>query len=318
MADLAFEAYQAGRKAPLTRAAGSEFADPTYELSLDWLAARDAIRVAAKQHADPSAAARVLVVAGGARNEHTCPGERSKTDRLVERARAAIAASGIEVDVLDLCHLTAEAGRVIYPCKACVSTAMPLCHWPCSCYPNHGLGQTGDWMNELYPRWVARARDPGRHAGLLVPGAGPAQAPDRPAGVRRRRQPGSDLDRRQGSRPRQADRAGRLVYPRHLAGRTFGVVVHGDADGVETLRRSLTDWLREMELVPAGAMAELGRYVGYYEPYATSHDALDRDDAFMVEVANAARTLVAAVRAIRGGQALDPGAAAGLESPRPK
>ena len=44
---------------------------------------------------------------------------------------------------------------MIYPCKACVSTAQPLCHWPCSCYPNHALGQANDWMNEIYPRWVA-------------------------------------------------------------------------------------------------------------------------------------------------------------------
>jgi multimeric flavodoxin WrbA len=57
--------------------------------------------------------------------------------------------------VLDLSLLTAEYGRQILPCKACVSTAMPLCHWPCSCYPNHAMGQVGDWMNELYPRWVA-------------------------------------------------------------------------------------------------------------------------------------------------------------------
>ena len=32
---------------------------------------------------------------------------------------------------------------------------MPLCHWPCSCYPNHALGQTNDWMAEIYERWVA-------------------------------------------------------------------------------------------------------------------------------------------------------------------
>jgi hypothetical protein len=38
-------------------------------------------------------------------------------------------------------RLTGEAGLVIYPCKACVSTAQPLCHWPCSCYPNHALRQ---------------------------------------------------------------------------------------------------------------------------------------------------------------------------------
>ena len=32
---------------------------------------------------------------------------------------------------------------------------MPLCHWPCSCYPNHALRQTDDWMDEIYERWVA-------------------------------------------------------------------------------------------------------------------------------------------------------------------
>ncbi|HET7681162.1 MAG TPA: NAD(P)H-dependent oxidoreductase [Xanthobacteraceae bacterium] len=30
-----------------------------------------------------------------------------------------------------------------------------LCHWPCSCYPNHALGQVQDWMNETYPMWAA-------------------------------------------------------------------------------------------------------------------------------------------------------------------
>ena len=29
-------------------------------------------------------------------------------------------------------------------------------------------------------------------------------------------------------------------YPRHLAGRYFGIVVHGDSVGAETLRRSLS------------------------------------------------------------------------------
>ena len=51
-----------------------------------------------------------------------------------------------ECDFLDLSALTAEYGRVIYPCKGCVSTAMPLCHWPCSCYPElrDGPGQRLD------------------------------------------------------------------------------------------------------------------------------------------------------------------------------
>ena len=57
--------------------------------------------------------------------------------------------------MLDLSRLTAEYGRHIHPCKACVSTAMPLCHWPCSCYPNHSLDQVNDWMAEIYPMWAA-------------------------------------------------------------------------------------------------------------------------------------------------------------------
>ena len=49
----------------------------------------------------------------------------------------------------------------------------------------------------------------------------------------------------------------------------------------ENVRRSLSDWLRFMHLVPAGVPAELDRYIGYWEPYATSHEALDRDETRM-------------------------------------
>src|ERR1039458_2216469 len=66
----------------------------------------------------------------------------------------ALTAAMIEVDFLDLSLVTSEYGRTIHPCKGCVSTAMPLCHWPCTCYPNHALNQTNDWMAEIYERWV--------------------------------------------------------------------------------------------------------------------------------------------------------------------
>ncbi len=74
------------------------------------------------------------------------------------------------VEILDLSRLASEYGRHIHPCKACFSTAPALCHWPCSCYPNYSLGQTHDWMNDIYPMWVARARHHDHHAGQLVPG----------------------------------------------------------------------------------------------------------------------------------------------------
>jgi hypothetical protein len=93
------------------------------------------------------------------------------------------------------------------------------------------------------------------------------------------------------------------------------VVVHGDATGAQTLQRSLSDWLADMQLVPAGHTANISRYVGYYEPYATSHDALDEDAAIHEEVRNAARTLMGKVRELRGGKRFDE---AELEDPRPK
>jgi multimeric flavodoxin WrbA len=105
-------------------------------------------------------------------------------------------------------------------------------------------------------------------------------------------------------------------FPRHLAGRGFAVVVHGDAEGAETLRRNLVDWLHDMHLVQAGgAAAAIDRYIGYYESYATSHDALDRDTAIQEEVRNAARTLLNAVTMLRQGRTPPD---EDLEDPRPK
>jgi hypothetical protein len=63
--------------------------------------------------------------------------------------KSSLAAEGIDADVLDLSRLISDYDWHIHPCKGCVSTAMPLCHWPCSCYPNHGLRQTNDWMGEI-------------------------------------------------------------------------------------------------------------------------------------------------------------------------
>jgi multimeric flavodoxin WrbA len=105
-------------------------------------------------------------------------------------------------------------------------------------------------------------------------------------------------------------------YPKHLAGRAYGLVVHGDVAGIEGTRRSLADWLDWMGLVPASPAAQLDRYVGYYESYADSHETLDRDTAFQEEVRNVARAVGTAVRDIRSGKRLE--ANRGLRNPRPK
>ena len=76
------------------------------------------------------------------------------------------------------------------------------------------------------------------------------------------------------------------------------------------------DWLDWMGLIDAGAQARLDRYIGYYEPYATSHEALDRDEAVQEEVRNVARAVVQTTAALRAGE-LDH-AIAPQQSPRPK
>lgn len=312
---IAWDAYRAKRKAPRTRKAGPQFADPDYDLSIEWLAAHDAITAAQARHGDRSLPARILLINGSPRSEHTCPGEMSKTWRLLSAVEAALEAMpDTECEVLDLSRLTSEYGRHIHPCKACFSTSPALCHWPCSCYPNHAVDQIQDWMNDIYPMWVAA------HGIMIVTPVHWYQAPT----VLK-----SMMDRlvcADGGNPdpssthgKDAARAKAMEpgwpYPRHLAGRVFSVIVHGDTAGAETLRRMLVDWLTDMQLRPAGEVALLDRYVGYYAPYATSHDALDKDAALFTEVANAAVALRDAVDRYRAGERA-PGAQ--LSDPRPK
>jgi multimeric flavodoxin WrbA len=106
------------------------------------------------------------------------------------------------------------------------------------------------------------------------------------------------------------------AYPRHLQGRLFAVVAHGDVEGAENVRRAISDWLSSMNLCPAGLKAEVDRYIGYWKPYATSHAELDCDQAVQGEVANAAITLIAAVNAARSGRLVEAGTE--LREPRQK
>lgn len=104
----------------------------------------------------------MLLICGSARNDGTCPGEISKSFRMVQWAQETLQQAQIDTDVLDLSLITSSYRLNIHPCKGCASAAMPLCHWPCSCYPNHSQGQTSDWMAEIYERWTAA------HAVIIV------------------------------------------------------------------------------------------------------------------------------------------------------
>jgi multimeric flavodoxin WrbA len=313
---IAWHAYSEARKSPLRRKAGPEFADPDYDLSVEWLATRDRLRQAEARQKDPATPSRVLVVCGSPRNDGTCPGEMSKTFRLSGLCCDTLAEAGIEADLLDLSLLTSDYGRRIFPCKACVATAMPLCHWPCSCYPNHELDQVGDWMAEIYERWTAA------HGVILLTPVHWYQATSALKLMIDRlvcADGGNPDPTTTGGKDPQKAKALELAgwpYPKHLAGRAYGVVVHGDVAGVEGVRRALSDWLDWMGLVDAGAASRLDRYIGYYQPYATSHEALDRDEAVQEETRNVARAVANAVADLRAGKLSQPDRP--LKHPRPK
>ena len=315
--EKAWDGYHVYRKSPRTQPAGPGHADPEMALPLEWLATKAAIQAAERRHKDPASPTRILLVNGSTRSQHTCPGEISKTRRLVERARATLAAlPGHEVDVLDVSTLADEPLRVIYPCKACVSTAQPLCHWPCSCYPNHALSQAGDWMNEIYPRWSAA------HGVFLTCPVHWYQAPaslklmiDRLVCADGGNPDPTTTGGKNPLRAKELELQG-WGYPKHLAGRAFAVVAHGDAAGPENLRRMLVDWLTDIGMVQAGPAAALDTWIGWYRPYATSHDDLDADAALFTQVDHAALSLAAMVAQLRSGSYRAPNA--GLHNPREK
>lgn len=317
LAAVAWDAYKDGRKSPVTQKAGSGFADPDYDLAVDWRAANEMIEAAKVRHADPDGPLRILLINGSSRSEHTCPGEMSKSYRLTKIAQEVVENhEGIVTAVLDLSRLASEFGREIHPCKACFSTAAALCHFPCSCYPNYALGQVHDWMNDIYPMWVEAH-------GIFITTPVNWYHVSSPMKLMIDRMvccdggnPDPSLTHGKDARLAKEVELRGWDYPRHLKGRHFSVVVHGDVEGAENVRRSVSDWLRSMKLTPAGPDAELDRYIGYWEPYATSHDALDKDANIQDEVRIAAEELVRAVRAHRDGKMIQTGE--GLESPRQK
>lgn len=314
--NIAWDAYQEGRKAPVTQKAGAGFADPNYDMSVEWLATRARLQQAQAVWSRPESPSRVLLVCGSSRNDGTCPGEISKTWRMTNIAKTVLAAAGIEVDVLDLSLLTSSYQLHIHPCKGCVSTAMPLCHWPCSCYPNHSLAQTSDWMSEIYERWVAA------HGVILLAPVYWYQAPsplklmiDRLVCADGGNPDPTTTHGKKAAEAKELEMKG-WDYPKHLSGRTYGVVVHGDVAGIEGARRSLCDWLDWMGLIDAGSKARLDRFIGYYEPYATSHETLDADQDVQAEVSNVASAVASAIMELRAGQLSQPDSK--LKPARPK
>ena len=305
---IAWDAYREGRKAPVTRKAGDGFADPEYELSVEWRETRDKLIAAQQAWARPETPSRVLLVCGSARNDGTCPGEISKTFRLVQLAREVLQAEGIEVDLLDLslCHLRLRpAHPSLQGLRVHGHAAVPLALQLLS----QSRRAPDRRLDERDLRDVgARPRRHPADAGVLVPGAEPAQADDGPAGLRRRRQPRSHQHARQeaAKRPKRWNsRAGTIpsTWPAALMAWWCTATWPASRACGARCATGWTGWGWWMR----ARRARLDRYIGYFQPYALSHEALDADIAVQEEVRNVARSVAAAVRELRAGRLSAPG-----------
>ena len=81
IADAAWDAYDNSRKSPRTRKAGPGFADPDYELSLEWIAAREAVQEAQRRHEQKDGRPRILLVNASARSERSSRSRRGTSCR---------------------------------------------------------------------------------------------------------------------------------------------------------------------------------------------------------------------------------------------
>ena len=247
--DIAWDGYQNSRKSPVTRKAGKEFADPDYDLSVDWIKTREEIDAAQQRH-DADGRSRMLLINGAARNDGSCPGEISKTLRLAKLARSELEAAHRHGPArperahlrIRQSHLPVQRLRVDR--DAAVPLALQLLSEPLA-----GPEQRLDERD--LRQWVAA------HAVIILT---PVYWYQAPAVLKLM------IDRlvcADGGNPdptsthgKKAEEAKALEqdwdYPKHLAGRAFGLVVHGDVAGIEGVRRSLSDWLDWM-LIHAGA-----------------------------------------------------------------
>ena len=72
--EVAWDGYHAYRKSPRSRKAGRGFADPGFELAVEWLETRRRVRAAQRRQKNRKSPPRILLICGAARSDQTCPG----------------------------------------------------------------------------------------------------------------------------------------------------------------------------------------------------------------------------------------------------
>ena len=65
LVEVAWQGYDKGRKAPRTQKAGPGYADPDYDLSVEWIEASRRIKEAERRQKDTASPSRILLINGG-------------------------------------------------------------------------------------------------------------------------------------------------------------------------------------------------------------------------------------------------------------
>ena len=73
LVDAAWVTYDQYRKSPRTQKAGKEFADPNFDLPVEWFETRAKVRAAERKQKNRKTPSRILIVNGSPRNDQTCP-----------------------------------------------------------------------------------------------------------------------------------------------------------------------------------------------------------------------------------------------------
>src|SRR5262245_66514352 len=87
LAEIAWDGYENSRKSPRTERAGEGFADPDYQLAIEWRETSRRVADAQRRPNDPSSPPCILLINVATRSEPTCPWKTSTTWRAVETDR---------------------------------------------------------------------------------------------------------------------------------------------------------------------------------------------------------------------------------------
>lgn len=178
---------------------------------------------------------KILLVNASPRAQNSCPKEWSKSWKLAQLLMDC--PLPVEWDFLDLSVKPPPESK-IQPCRGCISTAAPQCHWPCSCYQPNSPTEP-DLLHNLnvYDRleqcngiliiapihWYSQPTQLKAMFDRLVCANGGNPYPELTEGKNK------NLSRRLELLPEW-----KIISRNHLAGRTAAFLIHGD-DGANEL-----------------------------------------------------------------------------------